>query len=298
MQIISKDSERRLLNDLRSLWQKYPEHRCLQLKFSQTDKYDEKWPTFVSETLKSFFEDILPDVFECQDHDIFIINRTMTHKRVAQLLTRLKPELGVSSEEIAKLAALYEIGVDWPKLRNILEKKIENNRIAKEQAENERKLQITFDEASDDEKNLAFQEANKELSASLPKRRNKRKIAEIMVIEDDPLSQRLISNVLKGEYNYTILSEGKGAVITYLIKAPDVLFLDINLPDTSGHTILKKIFEIDPNAYVVMFSGNGDKENVLKAVNLGAKGFLGKPFTRDKLMQYIKKSPHMEGKWS
>ncbi len=297
MQIISEDSERRLLKDLRSLWQGHPEHRCLQLKFSQTEKYNEEWPDLIAEALKSFFEDILLDVFECQDHDIFIINRTMTNKRIAQLLTHLKPELGLASEEIAGLASLYEVGVDWPKLRSIIDKKIENIRIAKEQAENEKIFIVSTQNNTNEEKDLAFQEANKELTASLKKRRDKRKIADIMVIEDDPLSQRLISNVLKNEYNYTILGDGKNAIMTYLIKAPDVLFLDINLPDTSGHTILKKVFEIDPNAYVIMFSGNGDKENVLKAVNLGAKGFLGKPFTRDKLMQYIKKSPHMEGKW-
>jgi len=298
MQIISDDSEHRLLKDLKSLWQGHPEHRCLQLKFSQTEKYDEEWPGLISKALKAFFENVLLDVFECQDHDVFIINRTMTHKRIAQLLTHLKPELGLASEEIAGLASLYEVGVDWPKLRSIIEKKIENIRIEKEQVENEKIFKASSQYSSNEEKDLAFQASSKELTASLPKRRNKRKIVDIMIIEDDPLSQRLISNVLKDTYNYTILGDGKNALMTYLIKAPDVLFLDINLPDISGHDILKKVFEIDPKAYVIMFSGNGDKENVLKAVNLGAKGFLGKPFTHDKLMQYIKKSPHMKGKWS
>jgi two-component system chemotaxis response regulator CheY len=297
MQIILENSEQRLLKDLRSLWQGQPEHRCLQLRFSQAEKFNDEWPDLISRALKSFFEDILLDVFVCQDHDIFIINRTMTNKRIAQLLTHLKPELGLASEEIAGLASLYEIGVDWPKLRSICEKKIENIRIKKEHADNELMLNTSNKNASNEEKDLAFKQAKIELTASLEKRRNKRKIAEIMVIEDDPLSQRLISNVLKDAFNYTILSDGRNASMTYLIKAPDVLFLDINLPDTSGHIILKKIFEIDPEAYIIMFSGNGDKENVLKAVNLGAKGFLGKPFTREKLMQYIKKSPHMKNKW-
>lgn len=298
MQIISEDSEYRLLKDLKLLWQGHPEHRCLQLKFSQTEKYNEEWPNLISAGLKTFFEDILLDVFVCRDHDIFIINRTMTHKRLAQLLTHLKPELGLASEEIARLASLYEVGVDWIKIKGICEKKIENIRLEKEHAENEMKLKAIQQGTTAENKNQAFKEANDELAASLPRRRTKRKIAEIMVIEDDPLSQRLISNVLKNVYNYTILGDGKNAVMTYLIKAPDVLFLDINLPDTTGHHILKKIFEIDQDAYVIMFSGNGDKENVLKAVNLGAKGFLGKPFTRDKLIQYIKKSPHINDKWN
>lgn len=298
MQIILENSERRLLKDLRSLWQGQPEHRCLQLKFSQARKYKDEWPNKVSEVLKSFFEDILLDVFVCQDHDVFIINRTLTHKRIAQLLTHLKPELGLAGEEIARLASLYEVGVDWPKLRLILEKKIEKIRITKENEENKKKLQTPLDNVvNKEEKDIALTIARKDLTASLPTRRKKRKIPEIMVIEDHPLSQRLIKNVLREKYNYTILSDGKNASMTYLIKAPDVLFLDIGLPDTSGHIILKNIFDIDPDAYIIMFSAKGDKGNVLKAANLGAKGFLGKPFSIEKLIEYIEKSPHMEGKW-
>ena len=297
MQIISQDSERCLLRDLRSLWQTEPEHRCLQFKFSQTDKYKEDWPDIVSDTLTEFFEDILLDVFVCQDHDVFVMNRTLTHKRVAQLLTHLKPKLGLARDEIAGLASLYEVGVDWPKLRIFVEKKLENMRLEIELAEHEGQLKLPKGTATEN-KISALREANKEMTKTLPKRREKRKIAEIMVIEDDPLSQRLISNALKGEYNYTIIGEGASACTTYLIKAPDVLFLDINLPDACGHDILESIFDLDPDAYIVMFSGSGDKENVLKAKKLGAKGFLAKPFTRDKLMQYIQKSPHMKGKWS
>jgi len=40
-----------------------------------------------------------------------------------------------------------------------------------------------------------------------------------------------------------------------------------------------------------MFSGKGDRDNIMKAVEMGAKGFVGKPFTREKLFQYIEKSP-------
>ena len=84
--------------------------------------------------------------------------------------------------------------------------------------------------------------------------------------------------------------------MNYVNKAPDVLFLDIGLPDINGHDVLERLFKLDPQAYVVMFSGNGDRENVLKAVELGAKGFVGKPFTQEKLIQYIEKSPFIQEK--
>lgn len=297
MHIIPQDIEHKLMKELRSIWQTQPEYRCLQLKLSLSKKYNDEWPDLISQKLVPFLEDSFWKTFVCHDHDIFVINRTITHKKVAQLLTRLRPELGLDKDEMAEIASLYEIGVNWPKLRIICEKKIEAIRLKKELEEHEKKLKIPENVSAQDAAE-AITEANDEMAKTLADRRKKRKIAEIMVIEDDPLSQRLISNVLKGEYNFTILGEGANACTNYLIKAPDVLFLDINLPDANGHDILKQIFDIDPDAYVVMFSGNGDKENVLKAINLGAKGFLGKPFTRDKLMQYIQKSPHMENKWS
>ena len=235
------------------------------------------------------------DVFICKDHDVFIINRTMTHKRVTKLLTHLKPKLGLAREEMAGLASLYELKVDLPKLKVLCEKKLESLCLEIELAEHEKKLKIPKNTSAKD-KNAILTKTNKELANTLPSRRQKRKIAEIMVIEDDPFSQRLISNVLKNKYNFTIVGEGANACTNYLIKAPDVLFLDINLPDANGHDILKEIFEIDPDAYVIMFSGKGDKENILKAIDLEAKGFLGKPFTQNKLMQYIRKSPHIKNK--
>jgi FixJ family two-component response regulator len=45
-----------------------------------------------------------------------------------------------------------------------------------------------------------------------------------------------------------------------------------------------------------MFSGNGDRDNIIKAMQLGAKGFVGKPFTKDKLIAYIEKSPFIIAK--
>ncbi|MCK5374803.1 MAG: response regulator [Alphaproteobacteria bacterium] len=296
MQIISQSSENHLLQDLRSLWQNNTQYRCLQFKFSQTEKYNDEWPDLISAELTLFFEDVFLDVYVCKDHDIFIINRTMTHKRVAQFLTHLGPKLGPARDEISGLASLYEIGIDWAILRSICEKKIDTIRLERYIAKQGKESKHHKDDINTEEKSQTIKEANEEMVLSLPRRRKNRKVTEILVVEDDPLSQRLIGNALKDTHSYTIIGEGKKACMTYLIKAPDILFLDIGLPDISGHEVLKSIFEIDPEAYVVMFSGNGDKENVLKAIDVGAKGFLGKPFTLDKLMQYIEKSPHIKGK--
>ena len=99
---------------------------------------------------------------------------------------------------------------------------------------------------------------------------------------------------MQKKYKVYATQDGQGAVLNYLNKAPDVVFLDIDLPDMSGHDVLSKIFALDPEAYIIMFSGNGDRGNVLKAIERGAKGFVGKPFSQDKLTHYIQKSPFVK----
>ncbi len=89
----------------------------------------------------------------------------------------------------------------------------------------------------------------------------------------------------------TGLSVATYALDKYTNIAPDILFLDINLPDVTGHELLEKILILDPDAYVIMLSGNCDRDNITQAISKGAKGFIAKPFTKDKLFQYIDRCP-------
>ena len=127
-------------------------------------------------------------------------------------------------------------------------------------------------------------------------RREKREKPGILVVEDDPFSQRLVSKSLEDNFDIYAAVTGQEAVSAYIRHAPDMVFLDIGLPDASGLDVLLKIFEIDAQAHIVMLSGSGSRDNILKAVENGAKGFVGKPFTREKLLQYINKCPFVQAK--
>jgi len=59
------------------------------------------------------------------------------------------------------------------------------------------------------------------------------------------------------------------------------------LPGTNGFEVLRHIRMLDANAYVVMFSGNRDLEHICHALNLGADGFVGKPFRKENLQYYL-----------
>jgi DNA-binding NarL/FixJ family response regulator len=57
-----------------------------------------------------------------------------------------------------------------------------------------------------------------------------------------------------------------------------------------------RLLELDPDAYIVMLSGQGNRENILHSMQLGAKGFIGKPFTPEKLFSYVHKCPFVQEK--
>lgn len=289
MMIIAKNTEETLLKALRTCWEKAPTQRCVYLKLSRIELDKEHWLPHITKALENFDQSEYAQLYICKDNDIFIISRSMTFKRLEQFLAHLAPKL--EPVPLQGLASLFEIGVDWWHLRTLCEKKLEAAKATS-------KIEEYHDEAQrpDTSVGALFSQMDKDLISSLHMRRESRLYPEIMVVEDDPFSRKLVSNVLEKQYNVNMSKDGQGALYNYVNKAPDILFLDIGLPDIDGHEVLERIFKIDPHAYVVMFSGNGDKKNILRAIEAGAKGFVGKPFTQEKLLHYIAKSPFVKAK--
>ena len=126
-----------------------------------------------------------------------------------------------------------------------------------------------------------------EVFAEAKKRRKGRQPQYVMVVEDDPLTRRIVSQAFKENYAMIAAANAHEAVADYLLYAPDVVFLDIGLPDASGFAVLKQIIACDPDAYVVMFSSNHYPENVSRAMDAGASGFIAKPFRKESLHDYI-----------
>lgn len=122
------------------------------------------------------------------------------------------------------------------------------------------------------------------------KRRKGRQPQYVMVVEDDPLTRRIISQAFKENYALINAQNAHEAVADYLLHAPDVVFLDIGLPDTSGFEVLDLLMACDPEAYIVMFSSNHYPENVSRAMKAGASGFIAKPFSKENLSGYIRSS--------
>lgn len=86
-------------------------------------------------------------------------------------------------------------------------------------------------------------------------------------------------------------SNGQDAITSFKTHLPDVVFLDIELPDMDGQQILKQLKSIKSNAFVVMVSAHSTVDNVKEAISNGAAGFIVKPFSPKKITTIMKKYP-------
>ena len=100
----------------------------------------------------------------------------------------------------------------------------------------------------------------------------------ILTVEDEPVCRGLLCSILTG-HTQERTGYAEEALRLYAQTAPDVVFLDINLPDGNGLDVLKTIMQHDQLAYVVMITATSTHDNVKRALELGARGFLSKPFT-------------------
>lgn len=105
----------------------------------------------------------------------------------------------------------------------------------------------------------------------------------VLVVDDAAFMRVSIKNMLT-KHGYEVIGEaenGKIAIQKYQELAPDIVTMDITMPEMDGLASLKKILAINPAANVVMISAMGQESMVREAVLSGAKGFIVKPFKED-----------------
>jgi len=111
-----------------------------------------------------------------------------------------------------------------------------------------------------------------------------------LIIDDSEINREILSFYLQEEDFETYFAyDGSQGVETFEKVRPKFVFLDIVMPKMSGLEVLKEIKEIDPTAIVIMVSSYVSKHNVQKAKNLKADWFLMKPFSKEKLIEVIKR---------
>ncbi len=112
----------------------------------------------------------------------------------------------------------------------------------------------------------------------------------VLFVEDDPSTRQLITHLI-ADQNVKLLfaANGAEAVAIYCAHLPHIVFLDIELPDVNGLEILDLLTRYDPAAYVVMLTGNAQQRNVEFALQKGIRGFISKPFNRQKILDNLER---------
>jgi two-component system, chemotaxis family, chemotaxis protein CheY len=126
---------------------------------------------------------------------------------------------------------------------------------------------------------------------SFAEKRRARRENVILVADDDMYMRMLVKKGVGPEYKVLESTDGSDVLANYKKFAPDIVFLDIHMPGKYGLENLRDILSIDPEAHIVMLSADSSAENVEWTRKQGVKGFLTKPFTKEKLMEHVNKCP-------
>lgn len=113
----------------------------------------------------------------------------------------------------------------------------------------------------------------------------------VLIVDDAAFMRLAIKNILN-KNGFSVVADAKNGqegVEKYIELKPDIVTMDITMPDMSGIEALKKIREYDPNAKVIMISAMGQEGMVKEAILSGAKSFIVKPYKEEHIIQTLTK---------
>ena len=116
-------------------------------------------------------------------------------------------------------------------------------------------------------------------------------MAGILIVDDAAFMRMMIKDILtKNGYNVIGEAEnGVAAVRTYSELRPDLVIMDITMPEMDGITAVREIRKINSDAKVIMCSAMGQQAMVIDAIQAGAKDFIVKPFNHERVIEAVKK---------
>ena len=112
---------------------------------------------------------------------------------------------------------------------------------------------------------------------------------KILIVDDAAFMRMMIKETLKssGYENIIEAADGDQAVQTYKTEKPDLVIMDITMPNKNGLEALKEIKEFDPKAVIVICSAMGQESMVVEAIRNGAKDFIVKPFKSERIIKTV-----------
>ena len=116
-------------------------------------------------------------------------------------------------------------------------------------------------------------------------------MTKVLIVDDAAFMRMMIKDILQ-KNGFEVIGEasnGIEAVNLYKKEKPDVVTMDITMPDMDGIEAVKAIRAFDPAAKIIMCSAMGQQSMVMDAIKSGAKDFIVKPFQADRVLEAIRK---------
>ena len=109
-----------------------------------------------------------------------------------------------------------------------------------------------------------------------------------LVVDDTAIMRVIVSRILReAQYDVIEASNGAEAIQSFFRDKPDIVLMDLNMDGIDGTAAIRGILQINPGARIVVCSATSDAHIVLNILRLGAKGYVTKPFTPEKLLNAI-----------
>ncbi|MCT2535955.1 response regulator [Aquibacillus koreensis] len=116
-------------------------------------------------------------------------------------------------------------------------------------------------------------------------------MARVLITDDAAFMRMQLKNIFTSQGHEVVgeAENGQVAVEKYKELKPDLVSMDITMPEMNGVEAVKQIKSIDPGATIVMCSAMGQQQMVLEAIQAGAKDFIVKPFDEERIKQALSK---------
>ncbi len=111
----------------------------------------------------------------------------------------------------------------------------------------------------------------------------------LLVVEDSAFIRKVFLSLFEGEHTIALAPDVQEGWRLYLKTKPNIAFLDISLPDGTGHDLAYRIKNHDPRTFVIMATGNDYSADREEAVFNRTDGFITKPFDREKISDVIER---------
>ncbi|NLK70888.1 MAG: response regulator [Clostridiales bacterium] len=114
---------------------------------------------------------------------------------------------------------------------------------------------------------------------------------KILLVDDAAFMRMMLKDTLNknGYTNIIEAADGEIACNMYKDEKPDLIIMDITMPNKSGIDALRDIKAMDPNSKIIMCSAMGQESMVVEAIKLGALDFIVKPFKPERILQIVNK---------